>query len=53
MDVVEKLNKSGIPSYAAVAMLTMSVMLGVSLTKNGIFTAFLTHCEMPFTKTGS
>lgn len=42
-----------IPSYAAFASATTSVILGVNLTKNGIFTAALTHLAMFLTNSGS
>jgi hypothetical protein len=42
-----------IPSEAALAMDTMSVMFGVILTKNGIFMAALTHWHMLRTSSGS
>lgn len=41
------------PSYAALAIETISVMFGVSLTKNGILTASRTHKEIFLTRTGS
>lgn len=42
-----------LPSYAAVAMATISVMLGVIFIKKGIFMAALTHWQMSRTSTGS
>jgi hypothetical protein len=44
---------SCIPSEAALAMDTMSVMFGVIFTKNGIFMAALTHWHMLRTRSGS
>ncbi len=41
-----------VPSLAALAMSTMSVMLGVILAKNGILTAALTHLQISRTNLG-
>ncbi len=42
----------GLPSLAALAISTMSVMLGVILAKNGILTAALTHLQISRTNLG-
>ena len=42
-----------LPSLAARAMSTISVTLGVSLAKNGILTACLTHRQIFSTNSGS
>ena len=51
--VLVAVTPSACPSYAALAMATTEVTLGVNLAKKGIVTAALTHRQIFRTNSGS
>jgi len=51
--VLVAVTPSACPSYAAFAIATTDVTLGVSFAKNGIVTAALTHRQIFRTNSGS